>query len=84
MNTNDLHPASIALHKGEIQRVSGHLGQRIEALAGCLWITMDNDPRDIVINAGEGFSVDRSGETFISAFDDARFVLLEPAAALRH
>ena len=78
MNTNDLHAASIQLHKGEIRRLRGHPGQRIEALAGCLWITMDNDLRDIVIDAGEGFNIDRSGETFISAFDDARFLLLEP------
>jgi hypothetical protein len=78
MNTHDLHPASIQLHKGEIRRLHGQPGQRIEALAGCLWITMDNDLRDIVIDAGEGFSIDRSGEAFISAFDDARFLLLEP------
>jgi Protein of unknown function (DUF2917) len=84
MNTNDLHPASISLHKGEIRHVQGKPGQRIEVLAGCLWITMDNDLRDIVINAGEGFRVDRGAETYISAFDDSRYLVLEPGVAPRH
>lgn len=80
MNTTDLHPASISLHKGEIHRIHHGLGQRIEALNGCLWITIDNDLRDIFIAAGEGFTVDRGGDTLISAMADSSFVLLEPIA----
>lgn len=80
MNTTDLHPASISLHKGEIHRIHHGLGQRIEALNGCLWVTIDNDLRDIFIAAGEGFTVDRGGDTLISAMADSSFVLLEPIA----
>ena len=80
MNTRDLNPAAIALRKREIHRVHGHPGQRIEALSGSLWITIDNDIRDIIVRPGEGFSIDRSGDALISALDDARFVLLEPTA----
>lgn len=84
MNTKDLNPAAIRLRKGAIHRVHNGQGQRIEAVSGTLWITIDHDPRDIIIKAGEGFSLDRGGDTLISAFDDARFVLLEPIAARRH
>ncbi|MES3015893.1 MAG: DUF2917 domain-containing protein [Pseudomonadota bacterium] len=80
MNTTDLHPASISLHKGEIHRIHHGLGQRIEALNGCLWVTIDNDLRDIFVAAGEGFTVDRGGDTLISAMADSSFVLLEPIA----
>jgi len=78
MNTNDLHPASISLPKGAIHRVPKGRGQRIESLHGSLWVTIDNDRRDILVNPGQGFSIDRDGDTLISALDDARFVVLNP------
>ena len=81
MNTNDLTLASTALRKGEILHLQHALGQRIEALDGRLWITMDGDLRDIVIDAGEAFTVDRGTDVLLSAMSDAQFVLLLPTAA---
>jgi hypothetical protein len=78
MNTADLNSASIALRKGEILRLHRARGQRIEALSGYLWVTMDNDLRDIVVAPGHGFRVDGDGDTLLSAIADSRFVLLEP------
>lgn len=80
MNTTDLHSASISLRKGEIHRLRHGLGQRIEALNGCLWVTIDNDLRDIFVAAGEGFTIDRDGDTLISAMAASSFVLLAPVA----
>jgi hypothetical protein len=80
MNTNDLGPAAIHLRKGEIHRLGQGLGRRIEALRGSLWITIDNDRRDIVVEPGAGFSVDRCGSALISAMADSDFILLEAAA----
>ena len=84
MNTNDLHPASISLRKGAIHRLPSGLGQRIESLSGSLWVTIDNDVRDIVVAPGEGFSVDRDGDTLISAMDDSEFVLFDALETTRH
>ena len=53
----------------------------IEALRGSLWVTIDNDRRDIVVEPGAGFRVDRAGGALISAMDDADFVLLEAGSA---
>jgi hypothetical protein len=78
MNTRDLTPAATPLRKGDILRLSGARGQRIEALHGELWITIDHDLRDIVLAGGEGFTVDRDGDTLISALDDASLVVLAP------
>ncbi len=83
MNTADLHPAAIQLRKGEIHRIRNGLGQRIGALSGCLWVTIDNDLRDIFVAGGEGFSVDRRGDTLVSAVADSSFVLLEPVELRR-
>ena len=84
MNTNDLYSAAIHLRKGEIRRIHNGLGHRIEALSGSLWVTIDNDPRDIVVEPGAGFSVDRSGDTLVSAMNEARFVLLAPVEPPQH
>lgn len=79
MNTTDLYPAATQLCKGAIHRLVDGRGRRIEALSGNLWITIDHDIRDILLKAGEGFEIDRSGQTLVSALDDARFVVLDPA-----
>ncbi len=81
MNSNDLNLASTSLRKGEALHLYHALGQRIEALDGRLWITMDGDLRDIVIDAGEGFTVDRGTDVLLSAMSDAHLVVLTPAAA---
>jgi hypothetical protein len=78
MNNNDLHPVATTLRKGAIHRLPNALGQRIESLSGSLWITIDHDRRDILLNPGQGFDIDRQGTTLISALDDARFMVLNP------
>ena len=83
MNTADLYRAAITLRKGELHRIHDGAGQRIEALSGALWVTIDHDLRDIVVEPGEGFSIDRNGDTLVSALDDARFALLDPIATRR-
>ena len=80
MNTRDLTPAATRLRKGDILRLPGARGQRIEAIHGGLWITIYHDRRDIVLAGGEGFTVDRDGDTLISALDDASLVVLAPGA----
>jgi hypothetical protein len=83
MNHAELHRSAIALPKGELYRIRHGAGRRIEALSGCLWVTMDHDLRDIVVEAGEGFSIDRDDDTLVSALDHSSFVLLGPDASRR-
>ncbi len=84
MNTNDLNTAAISLRKGDIHRLRDRRGHRIEALSGTLWVTIDNDLRDIVLEVGEGFDIGGSGDALVSALADARFVLLEPVGQPAH
>jgi hypothetical protein len=83
MNTADLYPAAFQLRKGQIHRLPHALGQRVEVLSGSLWLTIDNDLRDIFVSPDHGFRIDRDGTTLLSALDDARFVVLQPEAARR-
>ena len=67
--------------RADAYRFSIAAGQRIEALNGCLWVTIDNDLRDVVVAPGEGFNIDRDADTLVSAMDDSSFVLLAPQQA---
>ena len=54
-------------------------GTTVAVDSGCLWVTMERDPRDIVLLPGMSFEIDRSGRTVIAAEDDSRFRLLAGA-----
>lgn len=56
-------------------------GTTVAVDSGCLWVTMERDPRDIVLLPGMSFEIDRSGRTVIAAEDDSRFRLLAGATA---
>ena len=82
MNTIDLERAAITIHRTDVLRLPSARGRRIESVLGRIWVTIDDDPRDIVLDAGEGFSVDRDSDVMISALHgDARVVLLDAIAA---
>jgi hypothetical protein len=53
-------------------------GATITVESGILWLTMENDTRDIVLAPGMRFEIDRSGRTIVAAEEDARFGLLAP------
>ena len=54
-------------------------GTVIAVETGCLWVTMENDTRDIILLPGMRFEVDRGGRTIVAAEEDSRFGLLEPS-----
>ena len=54
-------------------------GQRIACLEGQVWITQQHDLRDVVLEAGECFVVDRQGLTLVFALRDA--ILTHPTMA---
>jgi hypothetical protein len=81
---NDLFRFAHLLDKGGLFRIHDGRGRRVECLSGCLWLTEAADPRDTVLEAGDGFTIDRNGDTYLSALSDSRFVVLcnlSPSAA---
>ena len=58
---NDLTLPSIALHHGEAHRIDDGRGLRVQCLTGTLWLTQDGDRRDIVLEAGDGATIERDG-----------------------
>ncbi|HSN33941.1 MAG TPA: DUF2917 domain-containing protein, partial [Ideonella sp.] len=48
-------PGSTSLPRHVSLALRDRAGDRIEGVAGVLWITQDHDPRDIVLTAGRSF-----------------------------
>jgi Protein of unknown function (DUF2917) len=62
--------------------LDGAEGTIIAVDGGCLWVTLESDPRDIVLAEGMRFEIDRRGRTVIVAEEDARVRLIRKATAV--
>jgi hypothetical protein len=51
-------------------RLNAARGTLLRGVKGTLWITIDNDPRDIVLDPGETFSVDTDQPLFVMALGE--------------
>ena len=55
MNFATTHRYELSLEPRGLLEIPDAAGVRVTCSRGCLWITLDNDPRDIVLEAGETF-----------------------------
>ncbi|MBI5279618.1 MAG: DUF2917 domain-containing protein [Burkholderiales bacterium] len=55
-------------------------GTEIRSLAGTLWVTVDGDPRDVVLEPGEQFTPSTHGRVIVYALGPAAVELRERAA----
>lgn len=67
------------LAKGSFLNLQRPRGQRVECLKGCLWITLDYDSRDFIVEAGQSFTADRQQRALIHALA-ASHLRVTPAA----
>lgn len=51
-------------------RLNAARGTLLRAVKGTLWVTIDNDPRDIVLDPGESFAVDSDQPLFVMALGE--------------
>lgn len=73
--------ATQEITKNQILKITQPLGVTIECLDGSIWVTLDGDLRDVVLDAGQAFVVDRNQKTLLQALTDARVRLIEPIRA---
>jgi hypothetical protein len=55
-------------HRG--LRLNAGRGTTLKAVRGTLWVTIDNDPRDIVLDPGQSFLVDSDEPLFVMALGE--------------
>src|SRR6516165_1247424 len=51
----------------ELVKLDGARGTTVRVTQGALWITLENDTRDVVLEAGDVFTIDRGGLTLVEA-----------------
>jgi hypothetical protein len=83
------------LAPGELVRLPEARGTTLRVTRGTLWITLQNDLRDIVLEAGDSYVIDRSGLTLVEALrastvcvlghnvEESRQLALRPTLARR-
>jgi hypothetical protein len=74
---NDLNQAASVLNKGQLQRIEDGQGSRVLCISGCLWLTQQGSPRDIVLNAGDEATLSHDGTTIVMALSDSRWLHAE-------
>jgi len=72
----------IGLPKRRLLALAGRRGERIESLRGSVWVTQDDDQRDLVLAAGEAHVIERDGPVLVQALEAALVCVQRlPAAA---
>jgi hypothetical protein len=68
-----VYPTSTEMHfeRSQIRELLAPLGVTVECASGQVWITMDHDPRDVLLEPGQTFTLDRDERTLIMALEKA-------------
>lgn len=75
-------PRELRLNHRAMYRLAHPAGVQLTCREGSVWITLDNDPRDFVLEAGETFRTEESRPALIYALQPARISLAPAAAAV--
>ena len=69
--TATLHAPCSELVDNAMLRLHGRAGTRVVAVRGQVWITQEADWRDVILDAGESFDLDRPGLAIVLALGTA-------------
>jgi len=56
-------PSRLGAHS--VHPIEDGAGHNLKCLAGSLWLTQENDPRDIILSPGQSFTLDRPGKAVL-------------------
>lgn len=71
----ELEPGALRLARGQTLKVTDALGSTICVREGSVWITEENVPKDVVLEAGHCYRLSRKGLALVHAFGDAAVAL---------
>jgi len=77
--STDTSLANLQLARGQTSRLGGAHRAYLASIAGTLWVTIDNDPRDFVLEAGQGLDVHCEDALLVSALGGPATLELRPA-----
>jgi hypothetical protein len=76
----ELNQDGLCLQRNQVVKVHGGRGHAIVCHSGSVWVTQDGDPRDVILRAGDAFTLDRKGPVLVQAFAPGA-ISITPAAA---
>lgn len=74
----ELNQSGLCLKTKQVAKVRGAKGRSIVCHSGSVWVTQVGDARDIVLSAGDSFTLDREGLALLLAFEPSA-VSIAPA-----
>ena len=77
---NELRYPLTDLTAGSMLRLDDVQGRAIVVFEGRVWITQEGDLRDVVVDGGQSFSVDRQGLTLVQALHPSKLMVLDAGA----
>jgi len=75
----DTSYARLLLQRGQTTRLTGAGHAHLASASGTLWVTIDHDPRDIVLEAGQGLDVNSRESLLVCALGGPAVLDLRPA-----
>jgi len=79
----ELSQEGLCMQAKQVVKVRGGFGHSIVCDSGTVWVTQDGDPRDVVLRAGDAFTLDREGTALVQAFEPGAIRIVRPAAQPR-
>ena len=68
----------LMLERGQSTRLTGAAQARLASAGGTLWVTIDNDPRDIVLEPGDAFEVTSDEPLIVCALGGPAMLDVQP------
>jgi hypothetical protein len=72
---------TVTLPARQLFEITDAAGVRILCTAGCLWLTLDHDPRDVILQPGDSFEGEAPRRALLYAFEPSTFALSASARA---
>ena len=75
----NLNRVNVELGQSQTLPILQAEGVKVTCQRGCLWITQDRDPRDVILEPGDFFVMDRKGRALVSALSPSGLIVEEAA-----
>ncbi len=72
--------AGLLLEAHQIFGLADAIGACVQVRRGKVWITQDDDGRDVMLTAGGAFTLDRPGLALVHALESAEVAVAEPGS----
>jgi len=75
---------TVSLPARQLFEVADASSARITCTAGCLWLTLDHDPRDVILAPGDSFETRDARRALLYALEGSTFLLAaRPQGSMR-